>query len=114
MENNSGTGRRRVTVSKNGISENSLKPQTAQVHSISINAFLSLNQVQHRPSSRAPKIWNSEGGPNFSHFRGADNPNWAFSKESNEQPRLDKEKSDKKVKVSIRVSFFQRIKFSCC
>jgi len=55
-----GSGRRRITVSKNGIAESSV-------------------ETQIRPSPRAPKDSNT---PMSSHFRGADNPNWAFTKDT--------------------------------
>jgi len=55
-----GSGRRRITVSKNGIAESSV-------------------ETQIRPSPRAPR---DNSTPMSSHFRGADNPNWAFTKET--------------------------------
>jgi len=55
-----GSGRRRITVSKNGIAESSV-------------------ETQIRPSPRAPR---DSSTPMSSHFRGADNPNWAFTKET--------------------------------
>jgi len=52
-------GKRRVTISKNGVTQSS--------------AIIDSSQI--RPSSRAPKR-SQEGLANFGHFRGADSPEW--------------------------------------
>jgi len=75
LSNRMETSRRRITVSKDGIAEHSV-------------------ETQIRPATRAK----SEGAPNFSHFRGADNPNWAFGQSGSSSgattQQHEKQKSD--------------------
>ena len=115
------TSRRRIIVSKDGIAEHSIEQQVGFSNFSKIE--LSSKPLQIRPATRA----NRSDTPMSAHFRGADNPNWAFGPDGQpqqqphqQQPQQKAEKQQSKdtnklaAKLSPKVSLWFGLIYMGC